>query len=121
MSENRDGLFSSPLPTILNHAGIPTLSFPGTSYGITSTGEHQSLSATIWIESINDTSVVENVTLVIKNPDGETVATVTWEGGTLPTTPQTITLEVNTVYTIEVWIKGASTVAPVEVVVKLGT
>jgi len=89
------------------------------TYGIKSTGVYSTLDAHICLASISNTSVVENVTFIIRDGAGVAVATVTWAGGSLPTTPVSLSLATNVVYTIEVWIKGKATVSDVSVGVNI--
>ena len=90
------------------------------TYGIKSTGVYSTLSTLIRLASISDTSVVGNVTFIIRNGAGVEVARVTWvTGGSLPTTPVSLSLATNVVYTIEVWIEGKATVSDVSVGVNI--
>jgi len=114
-----DGTMSKNITLIYNlFAGLWTHD-ENASYGITS--GWQPLNAQIWIESISDTSAVENITLIIKEPDGDSIGKVTWQGETLPMSPVDVALDEDTIYTIEVWIKGAETVSNINVEVKLKT
>jgi len=89
------------------------------SYGIISTGINSQCNVSMYLDSISNQTVVENVTLVIRNPSGTVVATVTWEGGSFPTPDVNFALATNTIYIIEVWIKGKATVSNTTVTVKL--
>jgi hypothetical protein len=78
------------------------------TYGIrnTDTSDH---TVYLYIDAIDQTSKVANVTIWIKSLDGTTnKATITWQGGSLPTTEQSFSASANTKYMMKVWIKGAS-------------
>jgi len=87
------------------------------AYGIKNT-DSSAHTVYLYIDSISDPSKVENITVRIL--DGETeMAKVTWQGGGLPTSKVNFDAAANTAYTLEVWIKGASTVASVTVNLKM--
>jgi len=89
------------------------------TYGIknTDTSDH---TVYLYIDTIDETSKVANVTIWIKSLDGTTnKATITWQGGSLPTTEQSFSAVASTTYMMTVWVKGAATVANVVVSLKM--
>jgi hypothetical protein len=91
-----------------------------TTYGVKNTDESNPHTVYLDIESISDTAKVYNITVWIKSMDGNTIkATMTWQGGSLPTAEQSFSAVANTTYIISTWIKGASTVASITATLKL--
>lgn len=91
-----------------------------TTYGVKNTDESNPHTVYLDIESISDTAKVYNITVWVKSMDGNTIkATMTWQGGSLPTAEQSFSAVANTPYIISTWIKGASTVASITATLKL--
>lgn len=74
----------------------------------------------LYVDSINATTKVHNVTIWVQSKNASsTKATVTWQGGSLPTSEQSFTAVASTEYILKIWLKGASTVADVLVSLKM--
>jgi hypothetical protein len=90
------------------------------TYGIKNTDAGAAHTIYLYINAIDQTSKVANVTIWIKSLDGTTIkATITWQGGSLPTTEQSFSAVASTTYMMTVWVKGAATVANVVVSLKM--
>lgn len=90
------------------------------TYGIKNTDAGSAHTVYLYINSITQTSKVYNVTVWVKELDGSpTMATITWQGGGLPTTEQSFSAAADTKYMMTIWIKGASSVADTVVTLKM--
>jgi hypothetical protein len=90
------------------------------TYGIKNTDVSNPHTVYLYINSIDETAKVANVTIWVKTLDGVTTkAIITWEGGSLPTAEQSFSAEASTTYMLTVWVKGAATVANVLVSLKM--
>lgn len=112
--------------TLSNTINLPYNIYPdmwtqdsNATYGIknTDTGDH---TVFLYINTIDATTKVANVTVWIKSQDGVTQkAQITWQGGSLPTTEQSFNAVASTKYMMQIWVEGASSVAAVVVSLKM--